>query len=262
MDGQTHDKDRDAQGQAPAPKRVEQHVSGARTALVKPEVDQQATHDLGPRAVSSPEEIFQAIVRGLYDGRYAPGQRLVEADIAEEYGVSRGSVREALKRLGAEGLVIANVHRSARIRRLSRKEMLDILDMIELLTGYSCRLCALRIDAPGVRETFSHSYETLISFEKGTAMSGFVKARNKFFRTLVELSGNPELQRLMPGLHLHLIRVQLRNTEIESAMTLFDSYRQIGNAILTGDSTSAEAAGRSHVQQFAALIADLPDHVF
>lgn len=225
-------------------------------------MEQDVSKVRGARAVSSPDEIFLAIVRGLYDGRYAPGQRLVEADIAEEYGVSRGSVREALKRLRAEGLVIANAHRSARIRRLSRKEMLDILDMIELLTGYSCRLCALRIDHPGVREAFSQSYETLIAFEHGNAMSGFVKARNRFFRTLVELSGNPELQRLMPGLHLHLIRVQLRSTEIESAMTLFDSYRQIGNAISKGDSSSAEAAGRSHVQQFAALIADLPSHVF
>lgn len=229
---------------------------------MKPEVDQQATRDPKPRSLSSPDEIFQAIVRGLYDGRYAPGQRLVEADLAEEYGVSRGSVRETLKRLRAEGLVIASIHRSARIRRLSRKEMLDILDMIELLTGYSCRLCALRIGAPGVRETFIQCYKVLLSFENKSASPGFVKARNRFFRTLVDLSGNPELQRLMPGLHLDLIRVQLRNTEIEKAMTMFDSYRQIGDAVANGDSTSAEAAGRRHVQQFASLIANLPDHVF
>jgi DNA-binding GntR family transcriptional regulator len=211
---------------------------------------------------SSPEEVFRDIVRGLYDGRYAPGQRLVEADISRDFGVSRGTAREALKRLGAEGLVTTNLHRSARIRRLGRKEMRDILDIVELLTGYSCRLCAGRMSDPEPRQAFVDHYQNLMSFQRSDNVAGFVKARNRFFRALVELSGNTELQRLMPTLHLHLIRVQLKNSEVDDAMMWFESYSDIADAVLAGEAEKAEEAGRRHVRRFAELTKQLPERLF
>lgn len=211
---------------------------------------------------SSPDEIFSDVVRGLYDGRYAPGQRLVEADIAREYAVSRGTAREALKRLASEGLVTTNLHQSARIRRLSRKEMRDILGIMELLTGYSCRLCAARMADPETRSIFADHYEKLMSFREDNDRMGFVRARNRFFRSLVELSDNSELQRLMPKLQIHLIRVQLQNSRVDDAMTWLQGYAEIGEAVLRGEADLAEAAGKRHVRQFADLIETLPENLF
>lgn len=211
---------------------------------------------------SSPDEIFADVVRGLYDGRYAPGQRLVEADIAREYAVSRGTAREALKRLGSEGLVSTNLHHSARIRRLSRKEMRDTLEIMELLTGYSCRLCAIRMKDPEAHRIFSEHYKHLMSFRENEDRMGFVRARNRFFRSLVELSDNSELQRLMPTLQIHLIRVQLQSSRVDDAMTWFQGYAEIGEAVLRREAGLAEAAGQRHVRQFADLIETLPDNLF
>jgi DNA-binding GntR family transcriptional regulator len=218
------------------------------------------THTL--RQTSSPEEVFRDVVRGLYDGRYAPGQRLIEADISRDYGVSRGTAREALKRLGAEGLVTTNLHRSARIRRLNRQEIKDILEIVELLTGYSCHRCAGRMTDPRQREAFANHYNAVMSFKDSENLPGFIKARNRFFRALVDLSGNSELQRLMPTLHLHLIRVQLKNSEVDDMMMWFESYRDIAEAVLEGDATRAEEAGRSHVRRFAELTEQLPERLF
>src|SRR5690606_34452751 len=55
--------------------------------------------------ISSPDGVFNEILNGLYDGRYVPGQKLIESDLTDRFKVSRGSVREALKRLAAEGVV-------------------------------------------------------------------------------------------------------------------------------------------------------------
>lgn len=211
---------------------------------------------------SSSEEVFRDIVRGLYDGRYVPGQRLVEADLTRDYGVSRGTARDALRQLGNEGLVSIDLHRGARIRRLSRKEMADILGLVEVLTGYSCRLCAERSSDEGFKTAFSGMYDDLMSHEDQTDSIAFVRARNRYFRGLVELSGNDELQRLMPTLHLHLIRVQVKSFEVENQMIRFEDYRRMGDAILQGEASRAESAGRRHVQKFAAVIASLPDHRF
>jgi len=214
------------------------------------------------RLLSSSAEICRDIVRGLYNGRFVPGQRLVEADLTQEYGVSRGTAREALRQLGTEGLVDINLHRGARIRRLSRKEMDDIIGLVEVLTGYSCRLCATRMDQPAIREAFTACLDELLSFEGRADSLGFVRARNRFFRALVDLSGNGELQRLMPTLHLHLIRVQVKSQEVESQMVRFADYRRIGEMIFKGEAARAEGAARRHVRSFAAAIASLPDNRF
>ena len=103
----------------------------------KPAAPGLASGQLGSRAArgnketshppSSPELIFREIVQGLYNGTYVPGQRLVEVDLTQRWGVSRGTVREALNRLAAEGIVVLNRHRGAAIRVLNRAEMQDIL---------------------------------------------------------------------------------------------------------------------------------------
>ena len=81
----------------------------------KKQVETETT-SAGSHAASLPRVVFEGIVRGLYEGRYVAGQRLVEADIVQTFDVSCGSVREALNRLAAEGTVVLEPHRGARIR--------------------------------------------------------------------------------------------------------------------------------------------------
>lgn len=211
---------------------------------------------------SASDEIFQDIVTGLYEGRYVPGQRLVEADLTRQYGTGRRAVRGALKRLSAEGLVRISLHRGAQIRRLGRQDARDILVLLEYLTGLSARLCAGRMADPTLREAFSAAHEDLMVFETRSDSLGFVRARNRFFRSLVELSGNAELQRVMPSLHLHLIRVQVASPEVEDQIARFDDYRRIAEAILSGRPARAETTARRHVRRIAATIEGLPDSLF
>lgn len=94
-----------------------------------------------PGAANAYEQVRTAIV----ENRYLPGQRLVEQRLAEELGLSRTPVREALRMLEAEGLVISERHRGAVVRPISPNEVFDLYGLRSRLEAYAAELAAERI---------------------------------------------------------------------------------------------------------------------
>lgn len=215
-----------------------------------------------PKAGSASDAVFRDIVRGLYEGRFVPGQRLAEPDLVHDYGVSRGSVREALKRLAADGLVNLHLHRGAHIRQLSRKETRDILALLEVLIGLSARLTADRIADRHVAALFSQRYQELMSYQERSDSFDFVRARNRFYRVMVDIPDNAELRRILPSLKVHLLRVQVRSHQLEPGIERFADYRRIGAAVLAADPGGADRAGRRHVRRIATALERLPERAF
>lgn len=211
---------------------------------------------------SSVDQIYRDIVVGLYEGRFVPGQRLVENDLASLYEVGRSTVRETLKRLAAEGIVEINMHRGANIRQLTRDDTRGLLTVLEVLIGLAARLSAERVGHGHNAEMFRASFDHLMSFEQKSDSYEFVQARNRFYGTIVEISGNRELGRVMTSLHVHLLRVQVRQHQMESLIDRFEDYRQIGEAVLAGNARRAELVGRRHVRRVASALERLSDRLF
>lgn len=209
-------------------------------------------------AASSPDLIFHEIVRGLYNGSYVPGQRLVEADLTQKWGVSRGTVREALNRLAAEGIVVLSRHRGAAIRILDREEIRNLLTILELLIGLAARLAAQRINEGDNHARFLDSFEALMAFRSRPDSFELVRARNRFYRTLASIGRNTELQGLLTRMHVHLLRVQLRSQQDGMLTERFDDYSSIGQAVLAGDLRRAELAARRHVRAMQSLLDRVP----
>jgi DNA-binding GntR family transcriptional regulator len=217
--------------------------------------------DRDPHASSS-TTVIRSLIEGLYSGKYVPGQRLVEKDLTTELGVSRGSVREALSRLAAEGIVSQNFYRGAQIRLLTRKEALDILVPVEHLVGLTARLAAERIDVGKNRDLLQAAIDHLLAYERRPDFLGLIRARNSFYRTLSRIGDNHELSRILPTVHVHLLRVQFRAYVSDAETERFDDYRQMADAILNGHGRQAEVAARRHVRRLASAIATLPDTAF
>ena len=208
--------------------------------------------------LSSSDQIVRDIVRGLYGGRFAAGQRLVEPDLVRLYGVSRGTVREAIKRLAAEGVVTQTAFRGAHIRHLSRTEARDILELLEVTIGLAARLAAERIGTPGLRAQIRQSYDRLEKFSDGGDAFDLVRARNRFYRAITQAGGNRELARLLPTFQVHLIRA---NLTISSRLR-FGDYQAIVDAILAGNGSRAETVARRHVRRSLEVLADAPASMF
>jgi len=219
---------------------------------------------LDQRQESSSDKVFRGIVRGLYDGRYVPGQRLVEADLTRDFKVSRSSVREALNRLRAEGIVTLNLHRGAQIRSLTREEAFEIMDLLEVLVGLAARLAARRIDQPGHRVLLESCLTTLSDHMRRSEFFEFVRARNDFYRTLLRIAGSGELKRLLTSVHVNLIRIQSRALEVQYGREKMrmEDYRVIAAAVLAGDARRAETAARRHVNNVRKLLGSLPQQIY
>ncbi|MDX3911576.1 MAG: GntR family transcriptional regulator [Sphingobium sp.] len=192
------------------------------------------------------DTIVRDVVRGLYEERYRPGQRLFEARLTETYGVSRGPVREALNKLAAIGVVDLTMQRGARVKMLNVNEALDTLVVAQALVALAARLAAQNIDAPGARVMMEAAADKLASFDPASTGPDFALARSGFYRTLAIIANNDQLKLVLPSVRIHIIRVQFRSFLQEIDARRHIDYRQIAKAVLAGQDGAAEHAVRTH----------------
>ena len=203
---------------------------------------------------TGPALLVRDILHGLSEGRYVPGQRLVEPDLVLQYGVSRSTVREALGRLVAGGVVAQAPHRGARLRRLTRREARDLLRVTECLLGLAAREAAEAVAEGADPAPLAEAAEHL----RQAPPEGEARARARYYRALVALGGNSELQRQLPALQIHLVRAQLRGLRGDNP----DAHGAIVQAIAAARPDEAEARARAHLTALIARLAELPESAF
>ncbi|MCC5999328.1 MAG: GntR family transcriptional regulator [Pararhodobacter sp.] len=213
--------------------------------------------------LSSPELVVEAIVSGVYSGRMVPGQRLVEADLTRNLGVSRGPVREALKRLAAEGLVTLNRHRGAYIRALSRSEVHDTLIVLEVLVGLVARLAAHNIDKGDNHAALQTQFAQLSAVRENSDFMALLKERRDYYDLLIRIAENAEVTRLMPLMQIHLLRLQFQSyLTHEHREKQFEDYAAITEAILAGNRNRADRLMQIHIRRTRILLTRLPEEAF
>ena len=212
----------------------------------------------GPSAV---DRVIVAIKDRIKEALYVPGQRLVEPDLMSELEVGRGTVREALRRLAAEGFVEWKMFRGASIVRMSRRQVKDFLELRELIEGYAASRAAARIDAEGAK--------ALTKLERCAGATSIVPAsydayNNEFHALILRLSGNLEVpmvldQTRLPIFRLQFNRILLFPNQIKQSR---QDHDRIVKAILAGNAKGAELAMRKHIQHSASCILSAPKNHF
>jgi DNA-binding GntR family transcriptional regulator len=214
-------------------------------------------------AQSSPDVVVAAIVSGVYAGRLVPGQRLVEADLTRNLGVSRGPVREALKRLAAEGLVTLSRHRGAYVRALPRQEAHDTLVVLERIVGLVARLAAERIGLADHRAMLEDQHARLMATAERGDFVALLKERRDFYDVLIRIAGNRELARLMPLMQIHLLRLQFQSyVTHDQRRRQFRDYTAITEAVLAGNRVRADRLMQIHIKRTRLALMRLPDEAF
>lgn len=217
-------------------------------------------------ARSASDAVFYGVVNGLEAQRFVPGQRLVEVDLAQQFGVGRNSVREALQRLAADGIVDTFRHRGVAIKSLSLQQTLDVLDVAERMTGLLARSAARGIGTGKPSQTIGAALNQLRAAEDAGDSEAFSRARRNFYRALLDVSGSLELKRLFPSIQMPIVYAQHRFAALQK-LRLRD-YVAMGRAVMNADDEAADAAGMDHVRHVRAEIlrkigaapaADAPD---
>lgn len=212
---------------------------------------------------SAADKVSEAIIRGIRTGAFVPGQHLVEPDLTRRLGISRGSLREALKHLAAAGIVTLNRFRGAYIATLDRKNVLDLLQTLEPLARLAARLAAENCDTPDkarmMEEAAAAIEEASLSHNRGP----YLEKRRDFYSTLIRIGGNRELERAMPLTRTDLFRAQVEAIQSEKQRNRHASgYRKIANAVIARDAKAAERAVQRHFAGTRETVAELPAEAF
>lgn len=204
--------------------------------------------------VGSTRRVYLGILGDIDDGRMVPGQRLVETDLALRFEVGRNAVREAMQHLAGRGVVDLSPNRSPAIRSMDLAECLEVLDVALAMTRLAVRVAASRY-APAHRAAFDIAIADLVEAAASGEAAQFSRARRGFYRTLLLVGGNRELQRLFPAIGMHIIYAQYPSPRLQG-IRLAD-YQAIARAIAASDPDGAEAEAIAHVAHVRAIITEL-----
>jgi DNA-binding GntR family transcriptional regulator len=184
--------------------------------------------------------------------RVAPGARLVEGELTARFSVSRGPVREALRRLSAEGLIEHWPHRGALVRRLTLREIRELFEIRVEMEALAARLAAAA-ESPERRQRFIPSIKPIYA-EAPRRPCEYLEENAAFHDAVMALGGNLQLRDLATRLQLPLIMAQVGDVLTPDVLEAsVREHRAIAQAILDRDAAAASARMRDHLERAAKL---------
>lgn len=214
-------------------------------------LDDDSGTDIGSAAGAS-HRVYLGIMQDLEARRMVPGQRLIETELAQRFGVGRNAVREAIQRLAARGVIDPRRNKSPSIRKLDLAETHEILDVAAVMTGLAARTAAAAFDERLHGALLAAAMAALADVGPRSEPGHFSQARRKFYRAILAIGGNRELQRTFPAIGMHIIYSQYQSPVLQE-IRLAD-YRAMRDGIVRRDRDAAERAALDHVAHVRQLI--------
>ncbi len=193
--------------------------------------------------------IAEALKKSIYDGEFAPGDRLNEAALALRMGTSRGPIREAVRVLAGWGLVTSVPNRGVYVRKLSVREMLEVYDLRALVFGFAAEHAAERATEADKRTLHSllAQMNEASAREDGTH---YYELNLQFHAAIMELSGNERARQAYDDYvkELHLFRRRYFNGPGNMRRSN-EQHLQLVDAICKGAGSRARAVAEKHVKE-------------
>ena len=191
--------------------------------------------------------VFNTLRKAILTGQLKPGERLMEVHLANKLGVSRTPIREAIRKLELEGLVIMIPRRGAEVAQITEKSLKDVLEVRRTLDVLSVELACERIS----EEEKQQLKTACLEFEKATKgkdASVIAKADVKLHDLIVDATGNQRLKQLVNNLSEQMYRYRFVYIKDESQHEkLIAEHREIYEGILAGDKERAAKAAGIHI---------------
>lgn len=200
---------------------------------------------IDPTAPGLPDQVFERIGAAIMDGRFAPGERLKDADLAHALGISRTPVREALQRLARIGMVEVAASRYTRVTAPSAEIIRQTLEYTGYQAGVAMQMAIPRLTDDGVAEAVALIDAVLVASDADDAVALYGTARH-FFAHMTTATGNAVFQTMMreAGMtlerNLRSFRPMLGERDERHA-----AYLQLRAAVERRDAAAAEAIVRA-----------------
>ena len=185
--------------------------------------------------------VFHKLREAIITGRLVPGDRLMEIKLANEMGVSRTPVREAIRKLQAEGLVIMNARRGAVVAPINEEVMQELLEIRKALESLACQLVAVKSGSGDIQRLRDINSDMRSAIDESD-VDKITEKDVEFHETITELAANSHLTSMLDQIKEHLYRYRLEFIkELKNKNVLADEHDRIIDALQSGN---AKAAGR------------------
>lgn len=201
--------------------------------------------------------VAQKLREAIMSGTFKPGQRLVERELCEMTGVSRPSIREALRLLEADGMVNTVPHRGPVVSTISLEEARQLYAARAVLEGFAGRECA-RLRDPAVVRRMGDALTRLKAAFAKQDMIAVLEAKTDFYAALIGGCQNAFIERMLKPLHDRI--TLLRITSMSQPKRINKSLREvtaIWRAIQSGDEDLAERCCVDHIKAAAVAALDM-----
>ncbi len=192
--------------------------------------------------------IERAIRLDIISGAIAPGARLRTADLSTRYGVSHIPVREALRQLEGDRLVVIESHKGAALRRVDRKFVIDVHDTRQAIETLLVRNTTLNATAEELEKLsdLADEYETAASANDPVWM---VSANRRFHRYIAKVADNPEAAQILDrGWELVISLSNRFGRGPNRIAAIIDEHRRLVQAIQRRDPVQAIAVAQEHCE--------------
>ncbi len=202
--------------------------------------------------------VFNTLRDAILHGELLPGERLMEITLANRLGVSRTPVREAIRKLELEGLVIMVPRKGAQVAQITEKDLNDVLEVRLGLEELAMQFACERIDEAQQEQIRKAAleFEKLMESDDITALA---QADVKFHELIYEATRNRRLIQIINNLREQMYRYRIEYLKDSTARrTLVKEHREIYEALKARDYRKANDCMRDHIEnQQKAIIKSL-----
>ncbi|WP_425409864.1 GntR family transcriptional regulator [Hyphococcus sp.] len=198
----------------------------------------------------------------IYDGEFTPGQRLIEAELTETINVGRSTIREAIRRLTAQGLIETRHHYGARVRRFTREDVTSIYQVRQVIEGLAVRLTTHKLsdDGKAILQALSGKLRTA---KDSGEIKRYIELNGDLHDFFVQASGNPFISETAARLNTRILRLQFKQVfDLENLAISHADHCAILNAVLRCDAHEAELLMRAHIGRSQQQIENYDDSFF
>ena len=192
------------------------------------------------------DRVAHALREAIAAGRLRPGDHLVEQRIASELGVSRSPVREAIRRLELEGLIVGEPHRGARVTRLTVDDIRDLYVVRATVESLAARLAAPRLTAAD-RDRLRQLVQSMESAARQHDMRKLSTLDADFHHVVGEACGNRWLIRILGSLRLQIREFIATNVVYDEPLDVARQHRDLLRQLDEGSPEEFGRAVEAHV---------------
>ena len=191
--------------------------------------------------------VFNTLRRAILKGELKPGERLMEITLADKLGVSRTPIREAIRKLELEGLVVMAPRKGAKVASITERDLNDVLEVRKGMEVLAISLACKRITGEELEklETIEQSFQKLI--ESGN-LTELAEMDVKFHDTIYQATNNQRLVQLLNNLREQMYRYRLEYLkDTQSHDRLVEEHQRIVDAIIDKNKEEAVRLIQEHI---------------